>query len=63
MLSPADIAGDLADLCRGGVGGRASAGEITLFKSVGNAAQDVAMAAAALRAAEEKGLGVEVPFG
>jgi len=37
--------------------------EITLFKSVGNAAQDVAMAAAALRAAEEKGLGVEVPFG
>jgi ornithine cyclodeaminase len=36
--------------------------EITFFKSVGSAAQDVAIAAAALRAADRKGLGAEVPF-
>lgn len=36
--------------------------EITLFESVGNAAQDVAMAAAALAAAEREGVGGVVPF-
>jgi len=36
--------------------------EFTLFKSVGNAAQDVAIAEAALSRAEELGLGSVVPF-
>ena len=40
-----DIVGDLAALCRGTVGGRGAAGEITLFKSVGSAIEDLAAAA------------------
>ena len=36
--------------------------DYTLFKSVGNAAQDVAIAAAALARAEAAGLGVLAPF-
>lgn len=40
-----DIVGDLAALCRGSVGGRGAAGEITLFKSVGSAIEDLAAAA------------------
>jgi len=42
-----DIVGDLFDLCRGRVGGRASGDEITLFKSVGTALEDLAAAALA----------------
>ena len=40
------ILGDLFDLCRGTVPGRGSAGEITLFKSVGAAIEDLAAAIA-----------------
>ncbi|MEE8386583.1 MAG: ornithine cyclodeaminase family protein, partial [Dehalococcoidia bacterium] len=40
--------------------GRASAEEITLFKSVGVAVQDAAAAGAVLEAAQEMGLGTEV---
>jgi len=40
------ILGDLFDLCRGAVPGRGSAGEITLFKSVGAAIEDLAAAIA-----------------
>lgn len=38
------VIGELADLCSGKVGGRQSAEEITLFKSVGTALSDVAAA-------------------
>lgn len=66
--SRGSIGGDAIDAELGeivnGSAPRGRAGrEITLFKSVGNAAQDVAMAAAALRAAVAARLGVEVPFG
>jgi ornithine cyclodeaminase len=44
LLAADDIAGDLFDLCRGTAGGRESAGEITLFKSVGTALEDLAAA-------------------
>ncbi|NOX62316.1 MAG: ornithine cyclodeaminase [Chloroflexi bacterium] len=47
----------LGDLLLGRVPGRSSNEEITLFKSVGLAAQDVAAAARALTYAEAKGLG------
>ena len=43
-LKPEDVVGDLADLCRGRVAGRASAEEITLFKSVGTALEDLVAA-------------------
>jgi ornithine cyclodeaminase len=42
VLTETGIAGDLHDLARGGVPGRRSDDEITLFKSVGNAIEDLA---------------------
>src|SRR5262249_40291541 len=44
VLSPDDIAGNLFTLCRGETSGRGSAEEITLFKSVGSALEDLAAA-------------------
>jgi len=45
-LKPEAICGELAELARGAVPGRGSAGEITLFKSVGAAIEDLATATA-----------------
>ena len=47
VIRDTDICGDLFDLCRGKVGGRKSAAEITLFKSVGSALEDLAAASLA----------------
>lgn len=44
IIGEGDIAGDLFDLCRGAVSGRGSGEEITLFKSVGTALEDLAAA-------------------
>ncbi|HLL26285.1 MAG TPA: ornithine cyclodeaminase family protein [Xanthobacteraceae bacterium] len=44
VIGERDIRGDLFDLCRGSVSGRESAQEITLFKSVGTAIEDLATA-------------------
>jgi alanine dehydrogenase len=55
VIAAADIQGDLAALTRGTVSGRGSAEEITLFKSVGCAIEDLAAAELAL------GLGSEPP--
>jgi len=49
LITAANIRGDLADLARGTVCGRRSAEEITLFKSVGSAIEDLAAAELALR--------------
>lgn len=43
-FDPASVQGTLADLCGGRSGGRRSAGERTLFKSVGTALEDLAAA-------------------
>ena len=53
---------ELGEVVAGLKPGRRSAEEITLFKSVGNAVQDIAAGAAALAAAREQGLGTEVEF-
>lgn len=45
IISEADIKADLHDLCAGRHPGRRSPGEITLFKSVGTALEDLAAAA------------------
>ncbi len=45
VIREGDIQGDLSDLCRGRVPGRGAADEITLFKSVGTAVEDLAAAA------------------
>ncbi len=52
--------GTIADLLTARIRGRTTSEQITLFKSVGIASQDVAAAAAALDRAESDGLGVEV---
>lgn len=44
-FSADDVAGDLFDLCRGGRAGRRFYDQITLFKSVGAAVEDLAVAA------------------
>lgn len=54
------ILGELGDLVLGRITARTSDEEVTFFKSVGNAVQDMAVASAALRGAKEKGLGQEV---
>jgi ornithine cyclodeaminase len=54
-ITHADIHGDLAALTRGSVKGRGSAEEITLFKSVGCAIEDLAAA--------ELALGLKIPEG
>jgi alanine dehydrogenase len=51
---------ELGDVLLGRAVGRCSDDEITYFKSVGNAVQDVATAQLALIEAERRGLGVEV---
>lgn len=51
-LKPADIRGDLYDLTRGTAAGRGSDGEITLFKSVGAAIEDLAAAIAIWKSIE-----------
>jgi ornithine cyclodeaminase len=51
-ISAADVRGDLSDLVRGTVAGRREAEEITLFKSVGCAIEDLAAAELALNTPE-----------
>lgn len=53
---------ELAELVAGRVPGRANDSQITLFKSNGIAAWDLAVAAKVYAAAKEKGLGRELPF-
>jgi ornithine cyclodeaminase/alanine dehydrogenase-like protein (mu-crystallin family) len=54
LIRESDIAGDLFDLCRGAVAGRTAADEITLFKSVGTALEDLAAAVLAFRRVQGK---------
>jgi len=60
LITAEHIHAELGDVLSGARPGRESADEITLFKSVGVAVQDVAAARAALQAARELGLGKEV---
>jgi len=60
MMTEAQIAGELGELVAGRVAGRTDHDQITLFKSVGLAAQDVATAQMAYTRARALGLGTEV---
>ncbi|MDR3638901.1 MAG: hypothetical protein P4L84_34165 [Isosphaeraceae bacterium] len=51
---------ELGAIVLGRAPGRTSADEVTFFKSVGNAAQDLAAASVVLREAERQGLGLEI---
>ncbi|MEX2467449.1 MAG: ornithine cyclodeaminase [Gemmatimonadota bacterium] len=54
------IAAEIGEVLAGTAQGRTSPEEITYFKSVGNAVQDMAVALLALREAEARGLGSDV---
>lgn len=56
------IVGDLGGVVTGSVKGRTSHDEITLFKSVGLAIQDISTALAVYQSAKEKGVGKEFDF-
>jgi ornithine cyclodeaminase/alanine dehydrogenase-like protein (mu-crystallin family) len=53
---------ELKDIVSGLIPGRKSDDDITLFTSVGTGAEDVAMAAFALKTAKAKGIGMELPL-
>ena len=59
-LDESAIHAELGELVSGGRPGRADPGEITLYKSVGVAVQDLAAAALVLAAARERGAGLEI---
>jgi ornithine cyclodeaminase/alanine dehydrogenase-like protein (mu-crystallin family) len=56
-LDAGSIAGEVGELFAGRVPGRTSAGDITIFKSLGMAIEDIAAAEMAYRRAVEIGLG------
>ena len=53
---------ELGEIIAGVRPGRDTAGELTFFKSVGNAVQDIAVAQVALAMAQANGLGTVVPL-
>jgi ornithine cyclodeaminase/alanine dehydrogenase-like protein (mu-crystallin family) len=53
---------ELADVVSGKTPGRQFADEITLYKAVGLAIQDVVLGAELLRRASEQGIGQPLPF-
>lgn len=59
-ISEDHIVGELGELVQGSIAGRTSDDELTYFKSVGNAVQDMAVASAVVTRAREKGLGQEI---
>jgi ornithine cyclodeaminase len=56
-IDPTHIAGELGDVFGGRIAGRRDAREITIFKSLGMAVEDVAAAHLAFERASERGLG------
>jgi ornithine cyclodeaminase/alanine dehydrogenase-like protein (mu-crystallin family) len=51
---------ELWEIVCGNHAGRTNENDVTLFKSVGNALQDLALAAAVYRKAKESGIGKEI---
>jgi ornithine cyclodeaminase len=60
LISENDVVAELGELVAGTKPGRSNREEITLFKSVGNAVQDVAVASRVFGQATELGLGTEL---
>ena len=56
------IAGELGQLAAGTVAGRQTPADVTLFKSLGMAVEDVAAAHLAYQRATERGLGRGIPW-
>jgi ornithine cyclodeaminase len=61
-IGPDHIRAELGELLVGSAPGRRDDGELTLFKSLGLAVEDLAAAALCVARARERGAGTEVPF-
>ena len=61
-VSESHIAGEIGDVLAGRVAGRRDDEEITVYKSLGVAAQDLAAAYAAFRNAESRKIGVDLTW-
>jgi ornithine cyclodeaminase len=61
-IDAAHIAGEIGQLASGAIAGRLDAGDVTLFKSLGMAVEDVAAAHLAYERATERGLGRGIPW-
>jgi ornithine cyclodeaminase len=62
LMDADDIHAEIGEIAAGTAKGRSSAAEITLFKSVGNAVQDLVAAAFVFERASAMGLGTTVSF-
>lgn len=60
IISAADIYAELGEIVTGRKSGRTASNEITIFKSVGLAMEDIAVAQRACHKASEMGLGTNV---
>jgi alanine dehydrogenase len=63
LITPDHVHAELGELVSGAKPGRTSPGQITLYKSVGNAVEDAAAAALVLAEARRMGRGTEVEVG
>ena len=54
------IFAEIGEIVDGAKTGRTSEDEITIFKSVGNAVQDIAAASLILKNAEKQNIGIEI---
>jgi ornithine cyclodeaminase/alanine dehydrogenase-like protein (mu-crystallin family) len=61
-IGPDHIRAELGDVLVGTAPGRTSTGELTVFKSLGIAIEDLAAAEHVVARAREKGIGIEVEF-
>jgi ornithine cyclodeaminase/alanine dehydrogenase-like protein (mu-crystallin family) len=61
-IGPGHIRGEIGEVLIGAVPGRTSPEELTVFRSLGLAVEDLAAAEYVVRRARESGVGVEVPF-
>jgi ornithine cyclodeaminase len=62
VIERSDIAAELSEVVAGRHPGRTTSDQVTLFKSLGLAFEDVAAAAHVARVARERRMGAEVPF-
>ena len=62
VYSSDDIHGELGSVINGTISGRENDEEITLFKSVGLAIQDISCASLVYEQAKEQGVGIEFDF-
>ncbi|MBL0925282.1 MAG: ornithine cyclodeaminase family protein [Sphingomonadaceae bacterium] len=60
VVTAGHIAGEIGDVATGAVAGRISDADVTIYKSLGVASQDLAAAHAVWRAAEAEGTGLKV---